>query len=187
MNFVKLYLATALALMTHLAFSQQAHPWLDIKNNSNFTMTCTIQMAYYIEGQLENKTIFVNIEEEPNLIVNFRPEQDEDGKDFVEISMIFDVAAHTTKSFESIFRDDEAMFNPKIISILMINHELQIKHAYDLKHDYETSFLIDYADTIGFTLTTQSKSLYIDCMSYIKKTIRNILLAALRATESLPY
>ncbi len=187
MNFIKLYLAAALTLMTHFAFSQQANPWFGIKNNSDFTMTCTMQMAYYIEEQQENKTVYVNLEKDPSVVINFRPEQGETGKDFVAINMTFDIAARTTKSFESIFREDDTTFNPKIISIFMINNELQIKHAYDLTHDYETSFIIDYADNVGFTLTAQSKSFYIDCMSSIKQTIRKILLAALRATESMPY
>ena len=161
-------------------------PWIIINNKSNLDFTCEIKAACYQDDyEDDNITLMLNNNEE----LNFKCEHsyDEDGNDLIVFIIRLDCKAEQTTVLNPIFYHDDIMFNPPIKSIKIVHDSLQLTASCDSTSTNKLYFTIEHQSDRGITVQKQTISTYIRCLNNFKQTIRNTILAALNATNYLPY
>ncbi len=161
-------------------------PWIVVHNTTKFDVTCHIQAICH-RDDFEDEDVTIITSNNENITVECFQEKDELGNDFMKITIGFICKAELATAFNPMFYRDDTIFNPQIKSVSITYETLQLTDFYDITNPEQRYFSIEYQEDAGITMHAQEISLYIRCLNNFKQTLRNIVIAALNATNYLPY
>lgn len=178
------FLVCALLISTTTFPLFDLSPWIVIDNSTKFDFACEVEAAYY---PVDSDNISVLINKDDNFNVSFDQAEDEDGNEYIKINIHFACASQCASVLNPMFYEDDELFNPKIKSVTLTHQSLQLTtFCYPTKKDLRY-FSIEYQLDNGIIMKMNEISTYIKCLNNFKQTMRNVVLAALEATNWLPY
>ena len=179
-----IYLVWALLISTTTFPFFDLSPWIVIDNTTKFDFICEIE-ARYSPCEKEAFTLF--FKNDDNLNIVFSEEQDENENEYMKIIINFTCYAEHPSVLNPMFYEENELFNPEIKSLKFTHQSLQLTtFCSPIKKDHRY-FSIAYQPDNGIMIHAGEISTYIKCLNNFKQMMRNVVLAALDATNWLPY
>lgn len=161
-------------------------PWIAVDNTTKLSLTCQIEAVYY-RSDYEDENISIIANNNDDLTIKCKQEQNEDGNDFMHFTISFVCKPEQTSVFNPIFYEEDVMFNPQIKSVELTHESLQLRIVFNTTDLDQRYFTIKYDDDFGLIANQQAIPIYVKCLNNFKQTLRSIIIAALNAAQYLPY
>ncbi len=185
----KLFISICICLYTlSYNINAQIEPLITVHNTTNIDMQCIVECVYYLpENAFEKFDIKFNANKNHNIFVNWIAQVDEHGNDYLQMFINFDCNNNSITTLNNLIYFNNAPCNVIINSVECKNHRLQIQTWCNLTSADQPKVVISYQPDYGFDISPEKKSLYVTCAHNFKQMLQSLLLAALQATNYLPY
>ncbi len=178
-----MFLICSLLISTPLFSIFDVSPWIIIENKTKLDFECKFEAIYYPSDD-EQITLTLN---DSNINVVFDNGEDENENEFLKITLTFVSYAEQAFVLNPIFSQDGIVFNPQITCLDFTHPSLQIFTFCNPTHIDHRYFSIEHQQEDGIITKMHAISMYVKCLNNFKQMIRNLLAAAMNATNLLPY
>ncbi len=156
-------------------------PWIVINNNTKLELSCKI------EATCNRADYEIVCPGDLNEMIAFNYFQNENGNEMMTFTISFSCPAEQIITCNPMFYKDGVIINPEIKAVTFVHNYLQLSTFCNPTDVDQRYFAVEYNPKIGITTKAQPISIYVKCLNNFKKTIRHVILAALNATNWLPY
>ena len=174
-----------LSLSTHM-YADKKH-WISFNNTTKFDMECTIEGLCYLSDDHKNLEVDFDANDDYNIFVECGLKTNIDGKDYIKVIITFDCNQQSTAVINSLLFCNNIPCDITIQSVACKNHRLQLQTFCNITKADQYKVILEYSPDYGIDLYPEKISFYATYAHKFKQILQNILLAALQATNYLPY
>jgi hypothetical protein len=169
-------------------FGVDLSPWLVIDNKTKLDMQINIASKFYLKDNQDNLMHF-NLDDKDfeNLDIYYSFHEDNNEKIYLNLECIVYCKAESQTILTSMLFCDEVLCNPVIESVTCTNLCLQLQTCCDRLKYSDSYITVQYDAKSGINLYAQPIPIYSKYLQKFKKIVQSLLVAALQATNSLPY